>query len=57
MPAKSQQQLKFFEMLKHNKKLRKEKGISARVADEFTVGADYKSLPKKISNKLQESKK
>lgn len=53
MPAKSQAQLKFFEMLKHNPKMRKEKGVSEQVADEFTEHANYKSLPKKLSKKLK----
>lgn len=53
MPAKSQAQLRFFEMLKHNPKLRKQKGVSADVADEFTQNVDYKSLPKKISKKIK----
>lgn len=53
MPAVSQAQFKYFQMLKHNPKRRKKEGVSQKVANEFTQSTNYGDLPKKISKKIK----
>lgn len=51
MPAKSRKQFRFWKALEHNEELRKEKGISEKVAKEYTKEnkgkMSYKNLPEK----------
>lgn len=46
MPAVSKAQHRFFEMLKHNPSMRKQKGISAKTAEDFTKNSP-KGLPER----------
>ncbi len=54
MPSVSKQQFKFFEVMKHNPEEAKKKGISPRVANEYTQGMTkgrFAKLKDKISKK------
>jgi hypothetical protein len=50
MPAKSKAQYRLMQAVKHNPKLAKKKGISAKMAEEFTQGSP-KGLPEKKAAK------
>lgn len=53
MPAKSQQQFKFFKAMENDPKEAAKKGVSPEVAHEFTDGMSkqrWSKLKKKVSN-------
>ena len=50
MPATSKAQFRFFQWIKHNPGAAKRKGISKRVAEEFTASSP-KGLPERKSKK------
>jgi hypothetical protein len=54
MPSKSKQQFKFFKAMEENPALAKERGVSPKVAHEFTQGMTkrrWSKLKDKISKK------
>lgn len=55
MPAKSKSQYRFFQAMKHDPKLAEEKGISPKVAEEFTEGMTKKRFGN-LKEKLKRNK-
>jgi len=55
MSSKSKSQFRLFQMLKYNPKMRKQKGISKEVANEFASSGDksYSDLPEKKKRKFK----
>ena len=51
MPAKSKAQFKFMEAVAHGSI--KKPGLSAKKAKEFVSTTSYKSLPKKVAQKMK----